>query len=377
VRILVLDTYYPAFLAVHYAAQPGLAERPYEEQRGSLMEQSFGTSDAYSTNLRALGHDAVEIVANCEPLQVRWARERGLHRKVARRIGKLPGPPGLLARRSLLRRIALAQVEEHDPQVVYLQDLWFFKPKDLDVLRRQGRLLAGQIASVLPPEQTLRRFDLLTTSFPHYVERFRAQGLDAEYLKVAFHERVLDRLVERGVEVDPAGRRTHAVSLVGGLDPSVYAESTPVLERAAAELDLDVWGYGVEKLPPGSPILRRYHGPAWGLQMYEILARSRIALNRHGNIAAGYANNMRLFEATGVGALLFTEAGKNLSDLFEPDSEIVAYESAEDLVDKLRYYSEHEDERRRIAAAGQARTLGEHTYARLIPELAAALEARL
>ena len=58
---------------------------------------------------------------------------------------------------------------------------------------------------------------------------------------------------------------------------------------------------------------------------------------------------------------------------------MVAYEDEDedDLVDKLLYLAEHDDERRRIAAAGQARTLREHTYANRMAELAAMLETRL
>jgi spore maturation protein CgeB len=377
-RILVLDTYYPAFLAEHYAVKPALAARPYDEQLRTLMERCFGTSDAYSHHLRELGHDAVEVVANCEPLQLRWAHEQGYGRTAFRRISAaLRGPVGLFARRSVLRAIALEQIRELDPEVVYLQDLWFFKDGDLDSLRRDGRLVAGQIASGLPPERTLRRFDLLTTSFPHFVERFRAQGLDSEYLKIAFYEKVLERLRELGVEPDPAVPREHAVSFVGGLDPRVHATGRRVLERAAAEAGLEVWGYGADELPKDSPIRSRYRGEAWGLAMYEVLAHSRIALNRHIDLADGYANNMRLYEATGVGALLVTEAGHNLADLFEPDREVVSYQDEDDLVERLRHYAEHDDERRRIAAAGQARTLSEHTYANRMAELTAMLDARL
>jgi spore maturation protein CgeB len=111
--------------------------------------------------------------------------------------------------------------------------------------------------------------------------------------------------------------------------------------------------------------------------MYEVLARSRVALNRHIDIADGYANNMRLYEATGVGALLVTEARRNLAELFEPGGEVVAYEDESDLVEKLRHYLADDGERMRVAAAGQARTLREHTYANRIGELAAMLEARL
>ena len=64
-RIVVVDTYYGAFLRSHYGAEPDLADAPYDEQRAALMARRFGTSDFYSQHLRALGHDAVEVVANC------------------------------------------------------------------------------------------------------------------------------------------------------------------------------------------------------------------------------------------------------------------------------------------------------------------------
>ena len=60
--------------------------------------------------------------------------------------------------------------------------------------------------------------------------------------------------------------------------------------------------------------------------MYRVLAQSRIAVNRHGDFAGGYAANMRMFEATGVGALLMTESAANLPDFFEPGREVVAYD---------------------------------------------------
>ena len=77
-RVLIVDTCYSAFLEAHYRAHPGLAERPYEEQWRALMDTSFGTSDAYSFELGRLGHDAHEVIVDCEPLQAAWAREHGL-----------------------------------------------------------------------------------------------------------------------------------------------------------------------------------------------------------------------------------------------------------------------------------------------------------
>jgi hypothetical protein len=377
VRVLVVDTYYPAFLTAHYAANPGLEHQTYEEQCSALMARRFGTSDAYSYHLRKLGHEAVEIVANCEALQLAWAREHRQEDKLVPRGRLVPARIRASALRANLVSVALAQIEAFRPDVVYLQDLWFFGTRTLALLRRGGRVVVGQLASALPPLRRLRSLDLVTTALPQYVERFRAMGLDAEFLGIAFYERVADSLRAMGIDPAPQERRRYDLTFVGGLSPRLYAEGTRVLERVASELPLDVWGFGADDLPATSAVRRRYHGEAWGLDMYTLLAQSGITLNRHGEVAGGYAANMRLFEATGVGALLVTDNAKNLSDLFDLDREVVTYETPEDLIEKLRHYAEHDEEREQIATAGQKRTLREHTYAHRIPDLAEILEARL
>jgi hypothetical protein len=378
VRVLVVDTYYPAYLASHYAERPGLSERPYDEQLRSLLDRCFGTSDAYSHHLRELGHDAADAIVNCPGLQLRWAEENGVRlARTLRAAGAAPGRVGAAARTQALHAVARAQIDRYGPDVVYVQDLWFFTRRELDRLRRQGILVAGQIASPPPPAGLLRGFDVVFTSFPHFVGRFRALGVDSEYLKIAFYERVAERLRAAGVDPDAGSRREHAVSFVGGLNPAVHPRGTALLEALAERAELEVWGYGADALPPESPLQARHRGEAWGLDMYAILAGSRIVVNRHIDSAEGHANNMRLYEATAMGALLLTDPGRNLGELFAAGEEVVVYEEVDDLVEKARRYLEDEDERARIAGAGQRRTLTEHTYARRIAELAGMLEARL
>jgi len=117
--------------------------------------------------------------------------------------------------------------------------------------------------------------------------------------------------------------------------------------------------------------------------MYEVLQRSKVTLNRHARInvrgreATDVANNMRLYEATGVGTCLVTEHKANLTEMFEPGREVVVYEDEADCVEKVRHSLSHESERRAIAEAGQARTLREHTYAARMEELLEMLQSRL
>ena len=375
----MVDTYYPVFLEEHYRVRPEQAARTYREQLAALIDRCFGTADAYSRHLNELGHEAIDVVANCAPLQLRWAAERREPGRLRRMVARATLIRRALARDPVLQEIAIAQIEAQRSEVVYVQNLSFFNRANLDLLRGQGRLLVGQISSEPPADEQLRGFDLLLSSFPHFVERFRALGVDSEFLQIGFYERVLDRLRDRRIDPGPEAQRPHALSFVGGIDPrySQHRAGAELLERVAAELPLEVWGYGAEGLAADSALRRAYRGEAWGIDMYGVLARSRIVVNRHGPIAAGYANNMRLFEATGAGAMLITEAAPNLADYFEPGHEVVTYDGPADLMEKLRHYLEHDEERKRIAAAGQARSLRDHSYGKVIARLSEILEARL
>jgi spore maturation protein CgeB len=369
-RILVVDPYYPAFLAAHYREQPGLEEASYEEQLDALMARRFGTSDAYSHNLERLGHRAAEVVPNCVPLQTAWAAEHRRARLPRKAAALARGPGAQTFTRLALQSVLKAQVESFSPDVVYFQNLSFPTDALLSRLRAQRRLIVGQIASPAPPDDRLRRFDLLITSFPHFVDRFRALGVDAEYLPLAFDE----RLAEMGRADE---ERNYPVVFVGGVDPRVHAAGTVLLERVAEAADLRVWGYGADSLGPDSPLRSRFEGEAWGLDMYAVLSQAAIVVNRHIDVAEGLANNMRLFEATGCGALLITEAAPNLRDLFEPGKEVVTYAGRDELVEAVRHYSHEQGERLAIARAGRERTLRDHSYARRIEQLAEMLEARV
>jgi spore maturation protein CgeB len=366
VRVLVVDTYYDAFLERHYEERAGLAAQSYAEQFRALMDRRFGTSDAWSHALGAAGHEARTVVANCVPLQACWADEDGAAR-LPRLRTRLPGRLGIAAGERLPQEIAFAQARGFD--VVLCQDMGFFERRDLDRLRANGALVAGQIASPAPDRERLGGYDVIFTSFPHFVDRFRADGLDAEYLPLAFDERLLDVL--------PASDRSRAVTFVGGVHPRVHAAGTALLEQLAERVPLEVWGYGADELAPESPLRKAHRGEAWGLDMYRLLAESRIVVNRHIDVAEGHANNMRLYEATGAGALLITEAADNLHELFQRGREVVTYADADQLVEQIEHYLRHDDERQAIAAAGRRRTLTEHTYTRRAERLAALLELRL
>jgi len=374
-KFLIVDTYYPFFSDTFYKNRPDLAEASYDDTLAALTAECFGTADFYSKNLKLLGNDAVDVVANDLVLQEKWATASGiglpgwLRREIpmralsrARRVAKMP---------SRMSRILAERIKAERPDVLYFQNVGLCEPWLIREIRPFVKLIVGQIASLPPGERYLRGCDLILTSFPRFVDRFRSMGINSEYLKIAFEPTVLERL--------PKHESPFEVVFVGGFG-KVHAKGTAILEKVAKEIELDVWGYGAENIRADSPLRRHFHGEAWGIQMYAVLFNSKIVINRHGLVAPeneDYANNMRLYEATGSGAMLITDEKDNLGELFEVGSEVVSYSDADDLVEKIRYYLTHEDERRAIARSGQSRTLREHTYRQRMEELEQIIEAYL
>jgi hypothetical protein len=354
-RVAIVDPYYDAFLEAAYAQEPGLAQEPYADQRARLLERFFGTADFYSHALRALGHEAEDLIANCVPLQRRWAQEAGLRSRWWRRA---VSPADILD----------AQVDALDADVVYVHTMGAVGRDRLDRWRAAGRLVVGQIASPPPSDDLTRGYDLIITSFPHFVARFEALGVETIYQPLAFEPRVLER-------IGTVDKRWDTV-FVGGIDPRVHRGGTRMLEAIADAVDLQVWGYGADRLPEESPLRRRWRGEAWGLDMYRALAEGRIVINRHIDVAEGHANNMRLFEATGVGAVVLTEAAPNLGDLFTAGQEVVTYDDPADIPGIVAGLLADPARLEAIARAGQARTLREHTWPLRMASLAQILGAR-
>ena len=363
-RFLIVSTDYSRFLDWLYAAQPGLERLSYDEQLAARYASFFGRADFYSRNLRQLGHEAWDVQVNNEPMQRAWAREHGV-RLPARARWQFRLRRGLvpwMQRRedeAWMYRALAAQIRRFRPDVLMVTRLEL-SGRFFQEIKPLVRMIVGQHASPMPAESDFSAYDLMLSSLPNLVTRFRSLGLRSELLRLGFEPRVLESLrpIERDVPV----------SFVGSLTPHHVAR-VEWLTRLRARAPLALWGDADQDILDASGLAEIHRGPLWGPEMFAVLGRSRITLNNHIDVAGDYANNMRLYEATGMGALLVTDSKRNLGEMFEPGREAVAYHSAEECAEQVRFYLDHSDEREAIARAGQARTLREHTYACRMREL--------
>lgn len=77
----------------------------------------------------------------------------------------------------------------------------------------------------------------------------------------------------------------------------------------------------------------------------------------------------RHFEIPGCGEFQISFYVEGLEHCYEIGREIAIYTDVDDLVEKVRYYLKHGEEREKIAAAGYQKTLREHTYEQRIKDI--------
>lgn len=100
-----------------------------------------------------------------------------------------------------------------------------------------------------------------------------------------------------------------------------------------------------------------YFGQKTFREMAEKFAESKLVFNSQFSDDI----NMRVFEAMCSGSALFTEK-LDWQGMFEDDKDLIVYDSDEEMINKARYYIEHDAEREEIARQGQQKVFDKHTY---------------
>src|SRR5262249_37342703 len=241
----------------------------------------------------------------------------------------------------------------------------------------------------IPP--LARHLDCVVTSAPALDPAFTAIGVKTVTMQHGFEGSVLDEA--------PTGGEHLPLTFVGSIAAGIHEDRLHVLEAVAARAPLV--GFS-DSLRPGpasalrslavatarrrlpsylklmtSSLRRRARPGVYGLDMYAALRASDVSVNFQGWGVDYLVPNMRLFEATGMGSCTVTDAKPGLEALFEPEREIVTSTSPDECAEKVSWLLAHPDQRQAIAAAGQRRTLEDHTFRSRVNGLVAQIESRL
>ncbi|WP_274649463.1 CgeB family protein [Paenibacillus humicola] len=258
------------------------------------------------------------------------------------------------------------------PDVVIVLDGLQFDTAKADEVRRAGIRIAVWFTddpyyTDMTAKLALHYDDVFTLEL-NCVEFYRRLGCESvHYLPLGVYQ---DEFRPRNPELN----KRHDILFIG----SAFWRRVEFFDQITdylASRDTHISGIWWERLKrynrlKGKIALGRWMGPRETAGMY---SGAKIVINMHrapeddtfNSNSAGItavSPNPRTFEVSACAALQLTDIRDDLASFYKPGSEIVTYSSPSDMVEKIEYYLTHEEERRRIAMQGMARTMREHTY---------------
>lgn len=400
-----------AAMTSFYSKDPQLALSSYQQQQQLLFEGAYMYSNTFSNEMRKIGHWAEEIVYDLKPLQTMWMKEKKIKFtekdwKNTAVISQLSYfQPDIVFFQDIHSlpydlRASLKQLIPSIKKIIIFRgfpgtDYKLFKELSLaDLLLVGSPILINQCKNKgLDPHLIYHSFDtsilkklkpidnkfnftfIGSSGYGYEAHRHRYQMLlnllkqtqielwvdeprEKKSLKQQIYMLIAELLKNSLIYCPP--------DILEKLNDSSFLPSK--IKKLISE-EIDKRSLGYKKVsntnpfqhPLGQLFPDRCNPPVFGLEMFQTMHQSKVVLNRHSIPAKGSVDNIRLFQATGIGTCLLTDTGDNMSDLFEVDREIVTYSSFEECCEKASYLLKHENVRQQIAEAGQKRTLKDHS----------------
>jgi hypothetical protein len=148
------------------------------------------------------------------------------------------------------------------------------------------------------------------------------------------------------------------VSFVGCWSPQKEKLLSELIQQCR-QRDLRIWGPGWERAK--SAVRKRWQNRgAYGDELVLIYCNSKINLGllseAGGGTIVGDQTTARTWQIPGCGCFMLHEYTEELAQYFSPGTEVAVFRSLKDLVEKVEYYLNHDDEREAITLAGHHRS---------------------
>lgn len=344
-KIVFVVKYYENYIANLEKKIPDIELLSYDELMEKANLDFFIMYNSFNHYLNEMeGVSSQVLIPNWQRPQEKWKRENNCREDIT------------------LLEICEEQIKSIGPDILFFNsnfEYYTIIPK----VRSHVKKICTWISCPLPKQLDLSPFDQIFTLFPPHKKHFESLGIKTTLTTAGFDPRVLDHLKKGNPKTD--------ISFVGGIG-KFHKKREADLKYLIKRSPILLWGYGytsdnklknlAKQVLSRFAFTRRFVNKAWGLDMFQVLYDSKITFNSHADLADDFTVNMRLYEATGVGTLLVTEYSEDIKKMFVPDEEIICYRSIEEAYEKIKYFSAHEEERARIAMAGQAKTLSRFSY---------------
>jgi hypothetical protein len=307
----------------------------YYAQTMEIFWHGFSATHIVAPYMEGVGYNWRFVVPKCMPTQKRWMREHGYKSN-----------PTYL-------EVLRLQIDTWEPDILYIGDPVTYSSDFIKSLKRRPALVLGWRAASIPLGTDWREFDAILSG----ISGCRKTAMQAGARMAVHFLPGMPAWASYKSQVVPS----YDFSFVG--------------QRSVAHIARTNYWQGLESWAQENGAQGAWHyydaDARFGVRAYQAMRSGRIALDARGEMKYGDEDiagvetcNARMFEAVGLGMMLLTEYRENLDEMFVVGKEIETFRDAEELVDKVKYYTGHPDERETVARRGMLRWVSDHTMTR-------------
>ncbi len=259
-----------------------------------------------------------------------------------------------------LNRDFLQLAIETKPDLIWVDKGIYLRAETLHTIKQS---IPTQITHLVPDDpfgynrkgwsifyKAIPSYDLHFVKRPYNIAEYKNLGAK----KVFEYDHSYDMSVHRPIELTPEEYQKYHAS-VGFIGTCETQRANTILYLIENGVSVAIWGKYWSRYKHWDKLKAHYRGGEMHGDNYaKVLCGMDIALHflRKANRDA---QDSRTFEIPACGTFMLAEKTYKHEQFFENGKEVVLFENPEDLLQKVKYYSAHAEERKQIAKAGYQR----------------------
>ncbi len=271
----------------------------------------------------------------------------------------------------------IQQVEDFLPNLIIVMKGLHVLPESLEKIKKLGIPVVNwhsddffnPLYTMPYSKEAFALYDIHFSPRPHLFDEYKKLGAkNVAHLEIGF-----DPTVFYPIRLVP-GNCIYDVSFVGS-----WSKNRERLIKRLCQFKVTVYGSGWDRATSlrGMPNTSLMYKCVCLEDFSRVVGISKICLNIL-TIENKDQINLRNFEIPACGGFQLCDRSLRLTEIFKEGEEIALYEDEEELVDKIRYYLQHENERIKIAQNGYKAVIARgHTYDARCKQLISVVESVL
>ena len=200
-------------------------------------------------------------------------------------------------------------------------------------------------------------FDYCLIAQPKYVSLYRQEGIKNVFPTIGVNIK----------NFKPLGlKKLYDITFIGHPRPPFSGRYETIKYLTKNKVNIRLFGLGWDNYPEFEEI---YKGPLDNKEIVKVINQTKINLCFSKNHYDKPQIKGRLFEIPACKSFQLVEYAREYLEYFKEGKEVVMFKNKKDLLKKIKYYLEHEEERENIAEAAYKKVIKNHDIEKELQEI--------